>query len=185
MMARAYRARVQSLADSSSLNYVALPDSGEMGTNKAFINKGDGKGLRGTAKLSGFGTDAAFINKGDGKGLRDTAKLSGFGTDAAFMHKAGEGGISVKKAKMQSLYQESFEQAMKAQNMYDQPRNSMVHTDSAGHVDVENFGVLPPPPLPPIPVPPSLLLQSAASRIFCQREEGGLFRNEKLTYQVW
>lgn len=33
-------------------------------------------------------------------------------------------------------------QAMKAQAMYDKPVNSMVHTDSAGHVDIENFGAL-------------------------------------------
>jgi len=39
-----------------------------MGTNKAFVNKGDGKGLRGTSKLSGFGTDAAFLHKADGSG---------------------------------------------------------------------------------------------------------------------
>jgi hypothetical protein len=33
-------------------------------------------------------------------------------------------------------------QAMKAQAMYDKPVNSIVHTDSAGHVDIENFGAL-------------------------------------------
>ena len=35
-------------------------------------------------------------------------------------------------------------QAMKAQAMYDKPVNSLVHTDSAGHVDIENFGSLNP-----------------------------------------
>ena len=38
-----------------------------MGTDKAFVNKGDGDGLGHTAKLSGFGTNTAFMNKGDGK----------------------------------------------------------------------------------------------------------------------
>jgi len=46
---------------------VVLPDAGEMGTDKAFVNKGDGDGLGHTAKLSGFGTNTAFMNKGDGK----------------------------------------------------------------------------------------------------------------------
>jgi len=44
------------------------------------------------------------------------------------------------KARVQSLYQEPFEQAMNAQAMYNKPRNSLVHVDSAGHVDVEHFG---------------------------------------------
>jgi hypothetical protein len=47
--------------------FVPLPDAGGMGTNKAFVNKGDGQGLRGTSKLSGFGTDKAFLHKYDGK----------------------------------------------------------------------------------------------------------------------
>ncbi len=72
----------------------------------------------------------------------------------------------VAKARTQELYQESFEQGMKAQEMYDKvlsllaqftcftstrvpiltpeelrkPRNSLVHVDEAGHVDLENFG---------------------------------------------
>ena len=48
--------------------YVRLPDAGSMGTNKAFVNKGDGKGMGHTSKLSGFGTDKAFLNKADGSG---------------------------------------------------------------------------------------------------------------------
>ena len=44
------------------------------------------------------------------------------------------------KARVQQLYQESFEQAEKAQAMYDQPENRLLHEDSAGHVDVEDFG---------------------------------------------
>jgi len=48
--------------------YVRLPDVGSMGTNQAFVNKGDGKGMGHTSKLSGFGTDKAFLNKADGSG---------------------------------------------------------------------------------------------------------------------
>jgi hypothetical protein len=48
--------------------YVRLPDAGSMGTNKAFVNKGDGKGMGHTSKLSGLGTDKAFLNKADGSG---------------------------------------------------------------------------------------------------------------------
>jgi len=48
--------------------YMRLPDAGSMGTNKAFVNKGDGKGMGHTSKLSGFGTDKAFLNKADGSG---------------------------------------------------------------------------------------------------------------------
>ena len=72
------KGRVQMLADirgsgaerrhAKNMNYVPLPEAGSMGTNKAFVNKGDGKGLRGTSKLSGFGTDAAFLHKADGSG---------------------------------------------------------------------------------------------------------------------
>ena len=51
-----------------------LPDAGGMGTNKAFVNKGDGQGLRGTSKLSGFGTDAAFLHKADGSGQSTKGK---------------------------------------------------------------------------------------------------------------
>jgi hypothetical protein len=116
-MTRAYQAHIQSLAElDGKRGYGALPDAGAMGTNKAFIGKGDGSGLRGTSKLSGFGTDAAFMNKADGAGQST-------------------------KARTQSLYQESFEQAMKAQAMYDKPGNTLVHSDSAGHIDVENFGM--------------------------------------------
>jgi predicted aconitase with swiveling domain len=72
------KGRVQMLADirgsaaavraAKHRNFVPLPNAGAMGTNKAFVNKGDGKGLRGTSKLSGFGTDAAFLHKADGSG---------------------------------------------------------------------------------------------------------------------
>jgi len=55
------------------------------------------------------------------------------GTNQVFLGRAN-------KARVQQLYQESFEQAQKAQAMYDQPTNSFLHEDSAGHVDVENFG---------------------------------------------
>ena len=44
-MTRAYQARIQSLAElDGRRGYVALPDAGAMGTNKAFINKADGAG---------------------------------------------------------------------------------------------------------------------------------------------
>ena len=39
------------------------------------MNKGDGKGLRGTSKLSGFGTDKAFLHKYDGKGQSTKGKM--------------------------------------------------------------------------------------------------------------
>ena len=55
--------------------FVPLPDAGGMGTNKAFVNKGDGQGLRGTSKLSGFGTDKAFLHKYDGKGQSTKGKM--------------------------------------------------------------------------------------------------------------
>ena len=78
------KGRVQMLADirgsgaarraAKTLDYVPLPEAGGMGTNKAFVNKGDGKGLRGTSKLSGFGTDAAFLHKADGSGQSTKGK---------------------------------------------------------------------------------------------------------------
>jgi hypothetical protein len=43
-------------------------------------------------------------------------------------------------ARVQQLYEESFEQAEKAQAMYDQPTNRFLHEDSAGHIDIEDFG---------------------------------------------
>ena len=44
-MTRAYQARIQSLAQVDGKGgYVALPDAGVMGTNKAFINNADGSG---------------------------------------------------------------------------------------------------------------------------------------------
>jgi hypothetical protein len=93
-MTRAYQAHIQSLAElDGKRGYVALPDAGAMGTNKAFIGKGDGSGLRGTSKLSGFGTDAAFMNKADGAGQST-------------------------KARTQSLYQESFEQVRRCRWMH-------------------------------------------------------------------
>ena len=78
------KGRVQMLADirgsaaavraAKHRNFVPLPNAGAMGTNKAFVNKGDGKGLRGTSKLSGFGTDAAFLHKADGSGQSTKGK---------------------------------------------------------------------------------------------------------------
>ena len=114
----------------SSEGFITLPDAGAMGTNKAFINKGDGKGLGHTSKLSGFGTDTAFMNKGDGKDqstkgrvemladIRGSAAAAraarskrhyaplpnagGFGTDAAFLHKA-DGAHQSTKARVEML----------------------------------------------------------------------------------
>jgi len=68
------KASSASLRSHKTGNYIALPEAGAMGTNKAFVNKGDGKGLRGTSKLSGFGTDVAFLHKGDGKGQSTKGK---------------------------------------------------------------------------------------------------------------
>jgi len=78
------KGRVQMLSDiqgsgasrraQKTRNYIALPSAGAMGTNKAFVNKGDGQGLRGTSKLSGFGTNAAFLHKYDGKDQSTKAK---------------------------------------------------------------------------------------------------------------
>ena len=127
------KGRVQMLADirgsgaarraAKTLDYVPLPEAGGMGTNKAFVNKGDGKGLRGTSKLSGFGTDAAFLHKADGSGQSTKGRVQmladirgsgatrrgaknanyvalpeagGMGTNKAFLHKADGSGQSTK-----------------------------------------------------------------------------------------
>ena len=73
-----YKARPQMLADiqgsgaarraARNAHFVPLPSAGSFGTDRSFMNKGDGKGLRGTSRLSGFGTDAAFLHMGDGEG---------------------------------------------------------------------------------------------------------------------
>ena len=55
--------------------YIGLPDAGSMGTNKAFANKGDGKGLKSASQLSGFGTDSAFLHKYDGEGQSTKGKM--------------------------------------------------------------------------------------------------------------
>jgi len=94
---RAYKARVQSLADI----------------------QGTGARRRRAEKIASMGP--------------------GMGTNMAFLYKY-DGKDQSTKAKMQSLYQESFAQAMKSQHMYEKPRNSLLHVDSAGHVDMENFG---------------------------------------------
>jgi len=80
------KGRVQMLADirgsgaarraqQMKRHYIGLPDSGSMGTNKAFANKGDGKGLKSASQLSGFGTDSAFLHKYDGEGQSTKGKM--------------------------------------------------------------------------------------------------------------
>jgi hypothetical protein len=90
-----------------NMNYIPLPDAGGMGTNKAFVNKGDGKGLRGTSSLDGMGTNKVYKGQsqmlasilGSGAKRRASQKqqqLSGFGTDVAYMNKFDGKGQSTK-----------------------------------------------------------------------------------------
>ena len=87
-------------------------------------------------------TQSLFAHASDPNPEEGTYALSPF-TKQTYPRQMGTNQVflgHVNRAPMQQLYQESFEQAEKAQAMYDKPRNSMVHVDSAGHVDVENFG---------------------------------------------
>ena len=79
-----YKANVQMLADirgsgekrraARTANVVALPSAGEFGTDRAFLNKHDGKGMGHVSRLSGFGTDQAFLHMGDGAGQSTKGK---------------------------------------------------------------------------------------------------------------
>ena len=79
-----YKANVQMLADirgsgekrraARTANVVALPSAGDFGTDRAFLNKHDGKGMGHVSRLSGFGTDQAFLHMGDGAGQSTKGK---------------------------------------------------------------------------------------------------------------
>jgi hypothetical protein len=107
-----------------------------MGTNQVFLGKAYKAGFAkqsATLKVASKGVTSLHTDPGPNP-VQGTYTQSPYtmatyprsmGTNQAFLGHAN-------KAPKQQLYQESFEQAEKAQAMYDQPHNSFLHEDSAG-----------------------------------------------------